>query len=152
MSNICLSFNGQTDKRRSLFLYKKIIIITLAILVIFFIPACEQNNLSIFPSTLLGIWNTDDSRYKNRYIEFFENRIIFGTGDIESYTLFVNTIKENSKKPTIEWTLFCEDVEGNPSAMVIFYRPATDNIPQGASIRLKNKKSIVWYKSNILAD
>ncbi len=121
-----------------------IILITIITLVIFFIPACEQTYSPILPSALIGIWETDDSQYKNRYIGFDDNQIIFGTGNNKSYTLFVTGMEKNIKEPIIEWTFFCKDIDGNPSEIVIFYQPVTNTIPINGSIRLKNKKTIVW--------
>ena len=126
---------------------KKIVAIIILIFAAFFISGCEQNNSSVFPSTLIGTWVTDDSLYKNRYIEIYDRQIIFGTGENKSQTFFVDKAEKYIIGATTEWTFFCEDMEGNPFKVVMFYKEEPDTNPIKGSIKLKNQAKIIWYKT-----
>ena len=130
-------------KRKPLRLTKKTIAaMACLILITFWIAGCEQKSPVPFPSYLIGTWVTNEPRYKDRYLEINEGEIIFGTGENKPNTFFIDSIKKGNQAAIIEWTFFCQNMEGTLFDIVIFYNSGAKT----ASITLKNKETIVWYK------
>ena len=121
---------------------KAILAMTCFILITFYITGCEQKSSEPFPSYLIGTWVTQDSRYKDRYLEINEGEIIFGTGEDKPNTFFIDSFKKETRASVTEWTFFCQNIEETLFEIVIFYHAETD----GGSIILKNKEGIVWHK------
>ncbi len=130
------------------FLNKRMMItIVISSFVLLILPSCEQKSSHLLPSALVGTWVTDDLRYEDRYVEFSNNMIIFGAGGNDSYNLFITKTAKNISGSVTEWIFFCDDLEGNPSEIVIFYQTPTDTTATSGSIKLKHKEAIVWYKT-----
>lgn len=122
---------------------KNIAAITGLIFIFLVIQGCDRNKSEPFPAELTGTWETQAPRYKDRTLEINASQIVFGTGQNEPNTFFIDRIKKRAQKSDIEWTFFCQDMEGNDFEIVIFHTPGT----QAASITLKNKKTILWTKA-----
>jgi len=121
---------------------KVILAMACFILITFYITGCEQKSSEPFPSYLIGTWVTQDSRYKDRYLEITEGEIIFGTGEDKPNTFFIDSFKKETRASIAEWTFFCQNIEETLFEIVIFYNAGTKN----ASITLRNKEEIVWHK------
>jgi hypothetical protein len=134
-------------KEKQFLTKKKIVAIIILILVTFCILGCKKKDPSLLPPPLIGIWLTDNSLYKERYIEIYDNQIIFGTGEDKSQTFFVDKVKKYIIGATTEWVFYCEDMEGNPFEVVIFYKGETDANPNSGSIKLKNQATIIWHRA-----
>ena len=126
---------------------KMMITIVISSFVLFIVPSCKQSAPRLLPSALVGTWVTDDLRYKDRYIEFSNNMIVLGAGEADSYQLFINKTAKNVTGSVTEWIFFCDDLEGNPSEIVIFYQAPTGTTSTSGSIKLKNNKKVIWYKT-----
>lgn len=121
---------------------KTIVAMVCFILIIFYITGCEQKSSELFPFPLIGTWVTQDSRYKDRYLEINEGKIIFGTGENKPNIFFIDSIKKENQAAITEWTFFCQNMEGSLFEIAIFYNAGAKT----ASITLKNKETIVWHK------
>jgi len=134
-------------KKIKQFSHKVILIILSIILGNLLIPACEQNSPPQISAELIGTWITDKAPYTDRSIEIYEDFLLFETGEKASYTLMINNVDYNpEKKGIIKWTLSCLDIEGNPSKIIVFYKPARENTKRVATIQLNHIKKITWYK------
>jgi len=102
---------------------------------------CDGSNTS-FPAGLKGRWITDASRYKDRYIEFSNTTLVFGTGENLPKIWFVNKVGKIEKGKTVEWTLNCQNISGDSIDIVLFYEAEKD----GEQIFLKNKEKILWTR------
>jgi len=122
---------------------KTIATIAVLILIIFCIAGCERKTSDPYPDALTGTWVTDEPRYKDRFLEINHSQIIFGTGENEPNTFFIDRIKKKEQSSNTEWTFFCEDMEKNKFEIVILYNTETEDM---ASITLKNMKTFHWHK------
>jgi len=95
-----------------------------------------------FPAELIGTWETDVPRYEDRFIEISNMQLIFGTGDALPDVLFVQKVKKNQKDTLIEWVFSCQNSEGDPIEIVLFYKTGTN----GNQLTLKNNEHILWIK------
>ena len=48
----------------------------------FALSACEPKSESL-PREMLGVWRSEEPRYKNRYFELRDDSVIFGTGVLQ---------------------------------------------------------------------
>ncbi len=122
---------------------KTIVKIVGLILIIFCISGCERKTSDPYPDALTGTWVTQEPRYKDKTLEINSSQIVFGTGENEPNTFFIDRIKKKEQSSNTEWTFFCADMEGNQFEFVILYSPETEDM---ASITLKNMKTFHWHK------
>ena len=109
---------------------------------LFFLLLVSCTKTSPFPTELIGTWFTEEPLYEDRYIEINEAQLIFGTGAGEPNVLFIDKFEKKEQDGFVEWTLYCQNIEGDSLDIVLFYKRGAD-IEQ---IRLKNNKQIQWIK------
>lgn len=111
-------------------------------IVISFIGCQDMQDVTV-PLHLIGIWETSAPKFEDRYLEFTERLIIFGTGE-DSWKLHriwkIETAK--SKGNRILYTFHYKDSEEEKWTLALTYNPDS-----GGTIQLQNRDEI-WEKSD----
>jgi hypothetical protein len=109
-------------------------------LAIFLISACERHANQSVPAHLIGIWKTDDPKYRNLFLEITDRSVIFSTveGGLETY-----------------WIAKTESsAQGKTSAHIIHGERSGENLKfhlyyeaTAGSLRFKNQLQMAWSKA-----
>ena len=107
---------------------------------------CQSGQTTNIPDDMVGVWETPAEKYKDRFMEFKKDVVIFGTGEgnqsIQSIRK-VNAAHDNRKDL---YTVTYLDEDGTESSFSFFYDPA------GGVITLKNQEEIEWKKNSGTTD
>mgnify|MGYP001819115393 CR=1 FL=1 len=79
------------------------------------------------PSEIIGTWNTSSAKYKDRYIQFTENALIFGLGNDQASVNVIKKIKNEKDQLMRFFTFYYRDLEGEKWTLSILYFPYQDN-------------------------
>jgi len=109
-----------------------------------FIVACKNETNVLFPDSLKGTWITHDDQYKDRFIEIDENLIVMGTGEGESFIVFIEDFKQLSNDSSQKWLFECKDMNGTAFDMTFLLNEG----PEESSLMLKNMTHITWVKAD----
>ncbi len=96
-----------------------------------------------FPEELSGTWVTDAADYQDRFIEIKDMQLIFGAGAELPSVLLINKIKKKETDKGVEWTFYCENIEGNTIDIILLYKTGTN----GEQFTLKNKEQVLWTRA-----
>jgi len=95
------------------------------------------------PDDLIGVWETPDSTYADRFFEIKKDLIIFKTGgpaiDLGN---ILKIIKMDHEEKTL-YTIYYNTDEGVDLQFSFYYEPL-----DGGKILLKNQQEIVWRKTD----
>nr|WP_320014227.1 hypothetical protein [uncultured Desulfobacter sp.] len=120
------------------------ILVSLILASLLFIVACKNETNVLFPYRLKGTWITHDDQYKDRFIEIDENFIVMGTGEEESFILFIEDFKQLSSNSSQKWLFECKDINGTAFDMTFLFNDG----PEENSLMLKNMTHITWIKAD----
>ena len=112
----------------------------LAIILLLFCLAGLPAGVSLIPSELTGLYNSDDPRYEDRYLKLSESTIIFGKGGVELDVYFVSKVETElrGKETRYHITLHKSGEEDNETVLV---RTGSDRV-----VWFKNRSSVRWVK------
>jgi hypothetical protein len=103
---------------------------------------CQSGVNTTVPDNLVGIWETSESRYQDRFMELKKDVVIFGTGDGNQSIHSIRKVKTASQDERILYTVYYLDEEGGEYFFSFFYSPT------GRVITLKNRDEIEWKKNS----
>ena len=109
------------------------------------LAACLGCNRGVhsLPPELLGFWTTDSPAYKERYIKFENDYVLFGVGDDESPTIQrISKIESKKNGDHIVYTFYSRDADG-AHQLIVSYSAA-----DGGTLRIKNQKDVIWKRFN----
>lgn len=92
---------------------------------------------------LLGIWITEEKLYEDRFIEFTEDLLVFGTGTGLPNIYFIQKVKKKVGELSEEYTFYCKNFD-ETAFRFIFYTTESDG---SLTLRLNNPRQVVWNKS-----
>ena len=106
----------------------------------FLFPAsCARETTT--PQFLLGVWETEDPRFQDRYLKITLEKLIFGLGEGNTVEHRIEEIKRKNVEEGELFTFYYRDVWGKKWTQSLTYNPA-----DGGSIKLKNRSEI-WKKA-----
>ncbi len=93
------------------------------------------------PDHLVGTWKTGALQYKDRFLEFSTDSLVFGTGDgsVDSY-MIASIEKVDAGEQTL-YTISYTNQEGQ-EYMLSFYH----DLRKGGVIWFKNQDHLIWTK------
>lgn len=115
------------------------IVFTTLIVSVVFMPTKGAS----LPDEISGVWTTTDPRYRDRFLELDKATVIFGIGSYNINVYFISEVEKISQGKSILYTIYYHNREGMEDKLSFYYNPVNNG-----SIRLKNKKHIVWTKSD----
>jgi hypothetical protein len=113
-----------------------------AIVILLIGSGCESGKTTNIPDSLVGVWETSAIKYKDRYLEFKKDVVIFGTGDGDQTIQFIRKVKAERQDQKDLYTVTYLDEDGGEISFSFFYDPAVD------VIALKNQEDIEWKKNS----
>ena len=124
----------------------KIFSILVAVTWILILAGCSLWEDKTLPEGVYGIWETDNPRYKEAYLEITKAHIAFHTieGDA-NLNRITNIETESEPESAPEHTLIhisYEDRDGLEYLLSFYYSETSD----GPVIRFKNQKEMDWTK------
>jgi hypothetical protein len=120
-------------KKRSLFILLMLAGATL------FPASCTKETMP--PHFLLGVWETDDPRFQDRYLKITREKLIFGLGEGRTAEHLIDQIKRKKVEEGFFFTIYYKDIWGKKWTQSMTYDPAG-----GGTIQLKNRSEI-WKKA-----
>ena len=130
---------------RQKILHKKIHWIALVgfffVLISTFLSCTRETEVAI--DRFLGVWETAEPKYEDRFLEIDEATIAFGTGDGNSNIFFVDRVIQRVEENTTVYTISYTDVEGSLFKLAFYYSPE-----YGGVVRFKNQQEIEWTRIN----
>lgn len=106
-------------------------------LAVSFFLGCQQGGT--VPPQLIGMWKTDEPKYADRYVEFTEELLIFGTGGGAATLNQIEKVDKDNEGFGTAYTVHYKDSEGGKWSLSLVYYPK-------GTIELKNRKG-VWKKA-----
>ncbi len=105
--------------------------------------ACAPAQATPVPPELIGVWETDNEKYFDRFFTIRGTTITFGTGEGTSETYLITRVERipfvGDNLYTVEYT----NPEGDPYRFSFFFFGGGEQ----HQIRLKNQRYIVWMRS-----
>jgi hypothetical protein len=112
--------------------------ICLITLIVLILVGCQQT-FSI-PHHLIGVWKTSSPRFEDRYLKITEDMLIFGVGNGNEISHYIQKIKIKQENNQTLYTFHYKDAEDEKWTLIFTYNPDL-----GGSITLKNR-SETWKK------
>ena len=103
-----------------------------------FFLGCEKE--VAFPHHLVGVWETSAPKYKDRYLEITDQLLIFGIGNGQKISHYINKINIEEEKGETLYTFHYTDSEEEDWTLVLICRQDSSDV-----IRLINRDEI-WRK------
>jgi hypothetical protein len=99
--------------------------------------------LDAVPPELIGTWTTPVPKMKDRYLQFTDQLVIFGTGaTTKDIHRIVRIDLEGTKEGKTLYTLAYKDAHNERWTLALFYDAAS-----GGTIQLENRTE-VWHRSS----
>lgn len=117
----------------------KRLLVVFATLII--LSGCQCGADKTVPIDLVGVWKTSALTYADRFFQFKEDTIIFGTGGGNFNTYAITNIEKVSEEEKILYTVSYSNREGQEYKFSFYYYPENSGM-----IRFKNHQQIVWTK------
>jgi len=138
MTNLSCQGKGHTQ------VIKKTIIVSYLILTSCL--GCESGQTTNIPDSLVGVWETSAMKYKDRFMEFKKDVVIFGTGDGDQTIQPIRKVKAERQDQKDLYTVTYLDEDGGEYSFSFFYDPAGD------VMALRNQEDIEWKKKSGTTD
>lgn len=126
--------------RRQLVMSLALLVLFLSVVVVGLVGSFMAPRSATIPDELVGVWNTEASRYADRAFQISKAMLVFHTGD-GGFTAHpitrVRTQEEDSGR-----TLYTVEYEADDAVyeFSFFYLPTT------GAIRFRNQQQLVWTK------
>ncbi|MEA3230407.1 MAG: hypothetical protein U9Q05_01445 [Thermodesulfobacteriota bacterium] len=115
------------------------------VLMMIALSACQQE-IKV-PPDLIGVWHTFAPKYKDRYIEFTDNTLIFHIGNDGEIVHAINKMKFENENFLKLYTFYYQDSEGEKWTLSLSYDPDNYNgtISCMGAFQLENSNAF-WRK------
>jgi len=120
----------------------------LAVLVVLLIigSGCQSEKTTTVSDDLVGVWVTSAEKYKDRFMEFKKDVVIFGTGEGDQSIQPIRKVNAVRQDQKVLYTVTYLDEDGAEYTFSFFYDAA------GGVITLKNQEGIEWKKNSGTSD
>ncbi len=86
--------------------------------------ACDWNDSRFVPSELIGVWRTDDARYRGRAIELGKDSAVIETGRDQASTESVESVKIQPAGKETTYSLRCRPADGSRHVLTLRFSPS----------------------------
>ena len=90
----------------------------------------------------LGVWETTEPKYQNRFLKITESEISFGTGDGSANIFDVDRVIKTEEADQTVYTILYRASQGTEFELAFYYSPENSGV-----IRLKNQPQMEWTRS-----
>ena len=127
---------GQTTRVRSIASLGRALLLFLPI-----VCGCDGNRSRFIPDSLVGVWRTDDPRYRGRSLEFGKDRAVIGTGGDKLSIESVESVKIQPAGEETTYSIRCRTADGTQHFVNLRFSPNGDG-----EIRLSHPQNILWKR------
>ncbi len=122
---------------------------TAALILIVLFSGCQSWKEDSFPHEIVGVWETEETRYDGCFFEIIDNKIIFSNSN-EDYT-DINTITGIQKTVEQDKTLYLIEFENNEG---LEFKCSLFYMKRGSRdwIQFKNQEKVQWVRSKDTLD
>jgi hypothetical protein len=103
--------------------------------------ACDWNDSKFVPGELIGVWRTDDARYRGRAIELGKDSAVIETGSDQASPESVESVKIQPAGKETTYSIRCRAADGTRHVLTLRFSPSG-----GGEIRLSHPQNIVWKR------
>jgi hypothetical protein len=103
---------------------------------------CKPGEVTTLPDNLVGVWGTSEPRYRDRFMEFTKDVVIFGTGDGNQSIYSIKEVRTVRQDEKDLYTVYYLNQEEGNSSFSFFYDT------RGGVITLKNQNDFEWKKNS----
>jgi hypothetical protein len=116
----------------------------IAIAILASLPSCKPAHEPVGMSpALIGVWETDDPRYVDRYFELTGDTITLARGEAGKDSYPIERLEKQTNRRGASYVLtYRNPVERVGDTLSFEYEPR-----EGGAIRFKNQRRIVWKKA-----
>lgn len=106
-------------------------------------PDKDRNRYPLTMANLTGVWTTTHPQYANRYLQFTDDSIVFGRGEVASGSYTVESMDwEPSGSGKLVRITYSDDESTE-------YQFNFSYVPQnGGMIWMKNQIKIIWHRTS----
>jgi hypothetical protein len=102
---------------------------------------CDWNRSRFIPDDLVGVWKTDDPRYRDRSLELGKANAIMGTGSDKPNIESVESVKIQKAGEQTTYSIACRTTDGTRHLLTLGFSPNG-----GGEIRLSHPHDVVWKR------
>ena len=102
---------------------------------------CDWNRSRFIPENLVGVWRTDDPRYRGRSLELSKDIAVIGIGGEKPSIESVEWVKTQATSEETTYSIQCRTADGTKDLLTLSFSPKGDG-----EIRLNHPQSIVWKR------
>jgi hypothetical protein len=102
---------------------------------------CNWNRSRFIPDSLVGVWRTDDPRYRGRSLELGKDSAVIGTGGDKPSMESVESVKIRPAGEETTYSINCRAADGTQHLLTLRFNPSRDG-----EIRLSHPDGIVWRR------
>jgi hypothetical protein len=110
-----------------------------------FCGSCDWNRSRFVPSELIGVWKTDDVRYRGRSLELSVDTALIETGSDEPGTEAVESVKIQPTGAETTYLIRCRASDGTRHMLSLRFSSRG-----GGEIRLSHPDRVVWKRQDEL--
>ena len=102
---------------------------------------CDWNRSRFIPNDLVGVWRTEDPRYRDRSLELGKANAVIGTGADKPSIESVESVKIQSAGEETTYSIDCRSGDGTRHLLTLRFTPNA-----GGEIRLSHPQNVVWKR------
>lgn len=106
------------------------------------VAGCQPRTPSAVPTEFIGVWETANVQYADRFFKIAPTSITFGIGDGNVETYPIVAVEEVRERNAVFHTISYRNQDGQESRLSFYYDPRDAGV-----IRFKQQRSIQWTKA-----
>lgn len=109
---------------------------------------CDETSQSFLPAEILGVWRTDDTRYRTRTLQLESSSVVIGGIEPVSPQR-VEKVEMSSESGQTLYTVHLKNEDNTTDSLVFQFNPEGSG-----ELRIRNQQSVVWRRqqtSNVSA-
>jgi hypothetical protein len=103
---------------------------------------CDWNDSKFIPDNLVGVWRTNDARYRDRSMKFSKDSALIETGVGIPSKESVESVKIQSAGEETNYSIKCRTADGNADLLSVRFSPKW-----GGELRLNHQPNMIWRRS-----
>ncbi len=105
------------------------------------VAGCQPRNITV-PTEFIGVWETGNVRYEDRFFEITRTSLAFGVGDGSVETYPIVAVERGADRDPGLHTLSYRNRDGHEYRLSFYYEPRDAGV-----IRFKHQRDVLWTKA-----
>ena len=124
---------------RSILPFARLILLLLPIV----LGGCDWNDSKFLPDNLVGVWRTNDIRYRGRSMKLSRDSAVIETGVGNPNKETVESVKIQPAGEETDYSIKCRSSDGTEHLLSLRFSPKW-----GGELRLTHQQNTVWRRSH----